>query len=160
MVKTINRMTISVNKLKKYLHQVYFDKSAPHTVKIIAVFLFALGIFLLWNPFGFDNKTGIILIFIAIFIFLFFPEKSINSNIEVYILLFITGWIIIMSFITMDMDIDTFLFSIVLGMLIIKEFANGYIKPTVKKKLSILTIIFFSLSILLVAEKIISIFII
>ena len=158
MVKITYWMTTGVTELKEYLHQVYFGKSKSYKIKILAILLFTLGIFLLWNPLDLDNKIGIILIFIAIFIFLFFPEKSIDSNMEVYIFFFLTGWLIIMSFITSDMNLDTFFFSVVLGMLIVKEFANGYLSPPLKKKLSILTLIFFSLSMIFVAEKVISVF--
>jgi len=158
MVKITYWLTTGANELKEYLHQVYSAKSDLYKAKILAIFLFTLGVFLLWKPLGLDNKMSITLIFIAIFIFLFFPEKNRNEEIELYILFFLIGWLIIMVFITDDQDFNTFFFSVVLGILIVKEFANGYLTPLLKKKLTILTLLFFSLSILLVAEKIISIF--
>jgi hypothetical protein len=158
MVKITYWLTTGINGFKEYLHQVYFARSDLYKGKILAIFLFTLGVFLLWKPLGLDHKISITLIFIAIFIFLFFPEKNRNEEIELYILFFLIGWLIIMAFITDDQDFNTFYFSVVLGILIVKEFANGYLTPPLKKKLTILTLLFFSLSILLVAEKIINIF--
>jgi hypothetical protein len=152
-------MSKGVKELKEYFHQVYFGKSESYKVKILGIILFALGIFIFLNPFGLDNKIGLTLVFIAIYMFLFFPQEGKESNdynIEVYIFFFLTGWLFIMTLITSKMNLDTFFFSIVLGILIVKECGNGYLTPSLKKKLLILTLIFFSLSMILVVERIIS----
>jgi len=152
-------MTTRIQKFKNYLHQVYFGKSKSYTVKILGIILLTLGIFLFWAPFGFDKKISITLIFIAIFIFLFFPENITKNDIEVFVFFFLTGWLIIMSFITDDTMLDSFFLFIVFGILICKELANGYLTPPLKKKLSIISLIFFSMSVILIVEKVISYFI-
>lgn len=158
MIDTNSRKMIGFRELKQYIYQVYNGKSEAFKAKILAIILFTLGIFLLWSPLGLNNKIGITLVFIAIFLSFFYPEERSHNNIEAYIFLFLIGWLIIMSLITINGNLDVFFISVVFGMLIVKEFANGYLTSPWKKKLSILTLVFFSLSMVLIAERIISFF--
>lgn len=150
--------TKKINKIEQYFYQVYFGKSESYKHKILGILLFTLGVILLWNPLGIDDRIGITLIFISIFIFLFFPEKRIDNNIGFFIFFFLIVWLIIMAVITDSKRLDSFFFFTVLGILICKELANGYLTPPLKNKLSFLALVFFSLSIILVAENIISFF--
>lgn len=167
MVKIISWITTGVTELKENLNQVFFDKSQSYKVKIPAIFLFSLGVLLILisldlndqNPNNIDiGIIGIMLFFMGIFIFLFFSEERSQNNNENYIFLFLTGWLIIMSLfsITFSSRLNFFLF-IVFGILICREFASGYVTPLLKKKLSILTLVFFSMSMMLIAEKILNI---
>jgi hypothetical protein len=152
-------MAIRIKNIKKTFQNLNPDKFQSNKIKILGIFLFIIGILSFWNPLGMDIKTGLSVIFIAIYIFLFFPQENNNDYlIELYVFLFLFGWLIIMTFITNDMNFDTFFFSIVLGMLILTECTNGYLSSRVKKKLSILSLIFFSISMLLVLGRIISFF--
>ena len=119
---------------------------------------FTIGVFLLSFPSDINNKIAITLIFIGMFIFLFFPEKSINNHNDIYVFTFLIAWLILITIITNDENLDIYFFSMVLGMLIIKEFANGYIQQPLKRRLRILTLVFFAFSMILVAEKVISFF--
>lgn len=151
-------MPTRIKELKQYLNQIYFIRWNHNIAKIFGIILFIFGIILLVNPLGSDNKLSVLLIFFGIYIFLFFPEKNMDNNIELYIFLFLTGWLVIMTFLTVDKNLDIFFISVVFGMLMVKEFANGYLSPPLKKKLSILTLVFFSLCMVLVAERIINFF--
>lgn len=151
-------MVIHFRNVKQYFYQLFHDKSDLYFLKILGIVFACLGVFLLSYPNDVNNKIGVMLVLISIFIFLFFPEKRITNHYHAYIFLFLIIWLLFMTFITNSKNLDTFFFSVVLGMLIVKEFSNGYIAPPLKKRLSILTLVFFSLSMILVAEKVISIF--
>ena len=153
-----NTISLKLKVLERNSHKVFFDKSESFITKMIGVFLFSIGIFLFSYPLGVDNKIGLTFVFIGIFFILFFPKERTHLNIEFYLFFFLIGWLLIMTVLTNGLDFDTFFFSIVLGLLIVKEFANGYLTESLKKKLSILTLVFFSLSMILVAEKVISFF--
>ena len=167
MVKIITWMTKGITELKEYLLQVFFDKSQSFKVKILAIFLSTLGflfitISIILRPLFSTNDigtVGIILFFMGIFIFFFFPEKIIEGEnpIESFVFFFLTGWLIFMTFIALGLNYIFFI-SVVFGILILKEFANGYLTPPLKKKLSMLAFVFFFLSLLLIVEKIINVF--
>lgn len=166
-------MLTGVKELKKYFHQIYFDISQSYKVKITAIILFILGIFLIFysvfsdsilfkdnaplpNLFLISNiKIGLMLFFMGIFMFLFFPKNSIQQRAEFYTFFFLTGWLFIMVFIGIDTRTNFFLFTVV-GILICKELVNGYLTPSLKKKLSILTLVLFSMSMILIVVKIIN----
>jgi hypothetical protein len=150
------RKTRGINAFIQFLY------SKLYKVNILVIFLISLGIFLFWMPLGLNHQFSITLFLIAVFIFFFFPRKrdtSIRYNIEYYIFYVLIGWLIIMFFITIDIGHwDVFFISVVFGMLIIKECANGYLTPPLKKKLSILILVFFSFSMILIAITILSYF--
>jgi hypothetical protein len=122
------------------------------------------GLNYIYDNFNFIT-ISIILIFFGLFIFLFFPENNTKNNKEIYIFFFLAGWLIIMSFIAPNKEspfllngLDYFCLFIVFGILICKELANGYITPRLRKRLSILSLGFFSLSMIVIAIKVYSFF--
>lgn len=162
MVKIISWIKTGIAESKEYLLQIFFDSSKSSKVKIPAILIFILGNVLILISLVSDlpfvnNYNGIILFFVGIFIFLFFPERRIQKDIEFYIFFFLIGWLILMSFIAMNTRLNFFLFTVI-GILICKELANGYLTPLLKKKLSFLTIVLFSMSIILIIEKVINYF--
>ena len=150
------RKTRRINGFVQYFY------SKLYKVDILVVFLICLGIFLFWGPLGLNHQFGITLFLLAVFIFFFFPRKketSVHSIIEYYIFFFLIGWLIFMFFLTINIGHwDVFFIFVVLGMLVIKECANGYLTPPLKKKLSILTLVFFSFSMILIVITILSYF--
>jgi hypothetical protein len=152
------RINAGIKKLQHDLIQFINGPPVVYWIKIIGIILLTTGIFILCFPVDVNDTIVLSYIFIAIFILFFIPGENIQLTNDVYIFFFLTAWLIIMFFILNDGAIETFFFSVVLGMFIAKEFANGFITPQFKKRLSIVTLVFFSISMILVAEKVISVF--
>jgi len=158
MVKVNQRINTGIKELTRYLNQFYYGPSVSYWIKILGIILLTIGNFVLWTPLGVNDKIGLSLIFIAIFMLFFTPEKSIQKGNENKIFIFLTLWVLLMFFITGGSNIDTFFFFVVFGMLICMELAWVYLTPQLKKRLSFLILIFFSLCMVIVAEKVISFF--
>jgi len=158
MVKVNQRIDTVIKELKHYLDQFYYGPAESYWIKILGIILLTIGIFVLWTPLGVNDKIGLCLIFIAIFMLFFTPEKSIQRRNENKIFVFLTLWVVLMFFITGGSNIDTFFFFVVFGMLICMELVGVYLTPQLKKRLSFLILIFFSLCMVIVAEKVISFF--
>lgn len=165
-------MIKKIKEVKQYFNEIYFNIYNSHKVKIPAIILISLGILLIFysifsdnilfknnppisNPLISDIKIGLILFFLGIVIFFFFPENTERQHTEIYIFFFLTGWLFLISFITIETRTTFFLYNAV-GSFICKELVNGYLTPSLKKKLSLLTLLSFSICMIIVTVKIIN----
>ncbi len=151
-------MLTPFKKIKIQINLLFFSKSISYWIKILGIILLSLGIFLFWIPLGVNFKIGLIFVIIAIFMLFFITEKSIHNKNDNKIFIFLLIWVLIMFFITGESNIETFFFSIVLGMIICMELTNNYLTIQMKNRLFILTLYFFICCIIVVVEKVISFF--
>jgi len=149
---------VKITEFKHYLDQYYFDKSVSYRIRIFSIILLTIGILLFWDPLHITIKLSLSLVFIGIFILFLIPTKSYQIDMEIRIVILLTTWLLFIFIITNDLNFDIFFFLLVLGMLTCKELSQVFLTPFLKKRLSLLCLIFFSLCMVLVAEKVISYF--
>ncbi len=168
----IQRKEKNIDK-RKFRH--YFSKSKPHRrVKIIGMLLILMGLAFLINSILLETrgigllhssiilnaKIGIASILIGIFLIFIIPvpkegtSKSISTE---QMTLAIIGWILVIFFITADIDLDIFLILIIIGILIIKELTDEFISSQLKNRMKILSFVFLLVFIIVIGQKIINI---
>ena len=168
----IDRKLKNIDK-RKLRH--YFSKSHPYfREKTIGILLMLIGLGFLINSLlletrgiGFlyssiivNAKIGASLIIIGIFLTFIIPvpkertSKGISSK---QMTLAIIGWILVIFFITVDIDFDIFLILLIIGILIIKELADEFISNQLKNRMKILSFAFLMIFIITIGQKIISI---
>lgn len=165
-------MIQEINQIKEHVNGLYFNIYNSYKVTIPAIILLIIGLFLIFysifsdtilfknnppitNHFISDIKIGLIFFFLGIYILLFFPENARKQHTEIYIFFFLTGWLFFVSFITIQTRTTFFLYNAA-GSFICKELVNGYLTPLLKKKLTIMTLVFFSTCMIIVTVKIIN----
>jgi hypothetical protein len=158
MVKVYQRNIPKIKELKRYLNQSFFDKSVSYRMRIYGIILFAIGILFFCNPFAISYKIGLSMVVIAVFMLFLIPADRNQIDMGVKILVFVSGWVLLMFVITDHLNLTTFFFLVVLGMIICKELTEVILAPHLKKRFTILILIFFSVSMILFLEKIINIF--
>jgi len=156
MIKFNNFENGGIKELKSYLNQFYFDKSTSYKTRILGIILICFGIISFYKSFFIDIRFGITLILIGGFMIFLISEKSTPISIDFKITLFLTSWVLIMYFLTGRLKFEIYIISIFLGILIIKELSDEFITKTLKKRITILILIFLAIYILFILEKIIS----
>lgn len=73
------------------------------------------------------------------------------------ITIFVTTWIIVVFFVTLEMELEIFLVLILIGFVIIKEFTDRYTTFNFKKRFNIFIFMFLIVFIFIVMEKVINI---
>jgi hypothetical protein len=94
-------------------------------------------------------RLGICLGVIGILVFSLFPADSTQIELAKKIIFFLIGWIFFVLFIGDTSTLDTFFFLIVVGMVICKELTEVLLTSQLKKRLTILILMFFSASMIL-----------
>jgi len=112
---------ILFNKEKSNTHHLNFNKSLSNSMRILGVLLFSIGILFIIYPLYINYRLGLLLILIGAFLLFFISEKSTNVELDRNITLLLILWLLVMFYMTVGWGVDIFFFSIVLGMIIIKE---------------------------------------
>jgi len=153
-------MTGGFKKLKRYLDKIYFEKPISYQSNIFGIILLMIGILFLYNPTPLRIKIGITSILIGFFMIFMITGKSKTKGFgDAQITLIITGWIIVMFFITAtakDAGVDIFLILSFLGALTIVELADEFTSAHLKKRMNVFIFLFLIVFVVLVAKKIIS----
>jgi len=154
----VNQIEIGgIKELKRYLDQIYFDKSTSYQSKIIGIILILTGIVLLYNnPIILNIKIGVTAILIGTVMIFLITEKNTSMSIDIKITIFITAWILIMFYITGSLNLEIFFIMIFLGVLIIKELTDEFLTIHLKKRLTLLISMFFIIFLIIIGERIIS----
>jgi hypothetical protein len=158
MVKVNQRNIPGINELRRYLHQSFFDRSVSYRLRIYGILLLIVSILFFINPFAVNYKIGFSLLVIAVFMIFLFPAGSNQIGMEIKILISVSGWVLLMFVITGHLNLTTFFFLVVLGIIICKELTEVILSPPLRKRFTFLILIFFSVSMILFLEKIINIF--
>lgn len=156
MIKVNSRMTIRIKEFYHYFQRVFFGKSLSYIIKIIAAYIFTIGVFMFLFTLGLNNKTGLTLILTGLIIFFCITDKNINIIFDSIIILILILWVWIIFFITGGGSLGIFFFLIVIGMLIIKEFTDIFLTSNLKKRILFLISIFCFVYVIFIVEKIIS----
>lgn len=147
--------------MKRYLDRIYFDKPISYQSNIFGIILILIGIVFFYNPTPLTIKIGITSILIGFFMIFMITGKSKTKGFgDAQITLIITGWIVIMFFITAtakDAGVDVFLILSFLGALTIVELADEFTSAHLKKRMNVFIFLFLIVFIMIVAKKIISI---
>ena len=144
--------------MKKYIDQNFFDKPIEYQNRIIGLLLIMVGIIFLYNPINFYIKISASMILIGFLIFFQLNEKHTSRTITgQQINLIIISWLIIAFIVTINNEFDIFLFIVILGILTIKEFLDGFMSLRLKKRIFIFSYFLIFLFILILGQRIINI---
>jgi hypothetical protein len=147
---------ILFNKEKSNTHHLNFKKSLSNSMRILGVILFSIGILFFIYPLYINYRLGLLLILIGAFLLFFISDKSTNVDLDRNITFLLIFWLLVMFYMTVGWGVDIFFFSIVLGMIIIKELIDEWLSTQIRKKMIILNSMFFIIFMIFMAEKIIN----
>ena len=131
--------------------------------KIIGLLFIISGSYILVTYLDQNPNVGVALIIIGISFFFLnldikFQQKSLIMRIiysEKISIIFML-WIFISVLLTYDFDFGSFILSIIIGFLVIKELTRYYITDKLDKKMKIFIIAFFLIYIMIMGDKILS----
>jgi hypothetical protein len=136
-----------IRELNENLDQSSIDRSFSYKMKIFGISLTLIGILVF--SLKIVPRLGICLGVIGILVFSLFPADSTQIELAKKIIFFLIGWIFFVLFIGDTSTLDTFFFLIVVGMVICKELTEVLLTSQLKKRLTILILMFFSASMIL-----------
>lgn len=146
-------------RLKRYLNQRFIKKTISYQTKIIGIILVCIGIIFFYNPTNVNIKIGTMLVLIGgIFFFLILNNQDYYRFECAEIIFIFILWILFLFIITVNSPPETYFFLIAIGITAIRELTNELISPNFKKNLNIFLLLIFIIFLLIVIQKIISVF--
>jgi hypothetical protein len=146
-------------RLKRYLNQRFIKKTISYQTKIIGIILVCIGIIFFYNPTNINIKIGTMLVLIGgIFFFLILNNQDYYRFECAEIIFIFILWILFLFIITGNSPPETYFFLIAIGITAIRELTNELISPNFKKNLNIFLLLIFIIFLLIVIQKIISVF--
>lgn len=153
----------------------YFSKEPGLRAKTVGLIAIAIGIPLLFFQGTQFLKIGSAFILLGIFMFVVISEKTLSilyrfipnykkSNLKPHnlptsekITLVLTLWVILIFFLTVNLDYDIFFILIFIGLLILDIMIHDYLPLPLKKRVNIMIFLFLIVYLIIISKKILSI---
>jgi hypothetical protein len=148
---------VRINDLSNYIIQKYSGRQISYKIKIIGLILILFGIMCFWIPYEFGYNFAVIFFLWGIGLIFFISEQSNQIETDFAFMSIIIFFIVFLYLFLFAINSDIFFILILLGVLLIKEFSDEYFTSHFRKRVSVLIVVLFFISIFIVVEKIINI---
>lgn len=146
------------DQLKRNSQHRETGKKGGFSSKIIGITLILLGIVLLFTPFSLNIKISVTLLFIGFVILLLTSKKEKHTAInDSQLILIIIIYTLIVWIITIELEFDIFLISIILGIIALKEVLHKFLNPLLQQRMKLLFFLLLILFVILIIRRIINI---
>lgn len=144
--------------MKRYLDKIFFEKSNTYQSRIIGIILILIGTIFLFKNTAFYTKIGTTLMLIGCLVLFLIMGKSEPKKVSgTHITLIIIAWILLVFFISNDIELETYITLILIGVISIKELTYEFTPYHLKKRFDLFVFGFVILFFVIAGQKIISI---
>jgi len=145
-------------ELKRNSKQKDTNKKNNFSSKIIGFILIILGFVFLFTSFSLHIKISVTLLFIGFVIILMASGKNKHKTInDSQLTLIIIIYTLVVWIITIDLEFDIFLISIIIGVIALKELLHTFLNPFLQQRMKFLFYVLLILFVILVVRRIINI---